>query len=144
KSRIIAVEYDVLDIEGTLVAEMGQFLTVHDSDDRVERLEDLVNDNQGKIKQDIWEVNNLVERKAEELTNELIQRIGDVNADIESLLQRANGVDGTLTTIHTEIDDINGRLSSTITQVTNMDGVVSEHTTTLQQHYDAIMARAEK
>lgn len=30
QSRVISIEYDILDIEGTAVVEMGQFLSVHD------------------------------------------------------------------------------------------------------------------
>lgn len=38
QARIIAVEYDLLDIEGTLVVEMGQFLNLHD--DTLDRVVD--------------------------------------------------------------------------------------------------------
>ncbi|PPA71901.1 phage tail spike protein [Jeotgalibacillus proteolyticus] len=52
QSRVIGLEYDVLDIEGTAVAEMGQFLSVHDYDDRLERVIGTINDNRGKWEQD--------------------------------------------------------------------------------------------
>lgn len=47
QSRVIAMEYDLVDIEGTATVEMGQFLSV-DSDDRLERVIETINDNRGK------------------------------------------------------------------------------------------------
>ncbi|MDO6451712.1 phage tail spike protein [Oceanobacillus profundus] len=40
QARIIAMEYDLLDIEGTMIVEMGQFLNLED--DRLDRLEEKV------------------------------------------------------------------------------------------------------
>ncbi|GEM_PF-3776681 len=78
------------------------------------------------------------------LLNQLYTEIGDVNSSISDLRTRAEGVDGTLITMHQDINRIDGSLTSTINQITNIDGVISEHTTTLQQYYDAIQAKAEK
>ncbi|SNZ14547.1 hypothetical protein SAMN05421503_2469 [Terribacillus aidingensis] len=47
QARIIAMEYDLTDIEGTATVEMGQFLSV-DSDNRLERVIDTINNNRGK------------------------------------------------------------------------------------------------
>lgn len=47
QSRIISMEYDLVDIEGTAKVEMGQFLSV-DNDDRLERVIETINDNRGK------------------------------------------------------------------------------------------------
>src|SRR5690606_9979839 len=47
QARIIAIEYDLMDIQGTAVVEMGQFLSAHD-DDRIDRVIDTINDNHGK------------------------------------------------------------------------------------------------
>ncbi|UOE96080.1 phage tail protein [Alkalihalobacillus sp. LMS39] len=47
QSRIIAMEYDVLNIEGTAIVEMGQFLSVH-SDDKLDRVINEINDNRGR------------------------------------------------------------------------------------------------
>lgn len=44
--RIIAIEYDLLDIEGTTVVEMGQFLDL--DDDRIDRIEEEIDRNRGK------------------------------------------------------------------------------------------------
>ncbi|WP_064468296.1 phage tail protein [Lederbergia galactosidilytica] len=46
QTRVIAIEYDLLDIEGTAVVEMGQFLDL--DDDRLDRLENYIEENQGK------------------------------------------------------------------------------------------------
>ncbi len=43
---MIKIEYDLLDIEGTTVVEMGQFLDLND--DRLDKLEDFIEQNQGK------------------------------------------------------------------------------------------------
>ncbi|WP_430494095.1 phage tail spike protein [Rossellomorea marisflavi] len=48
QARIIALEYDVTDIEGTAVAEMGQFLSVLDYDDRLDRVIGTIENNRGK------------------------------------------------------------------------------------------------
>ncbi|MEW4224032.1 phage tail spike protein [Rossellomorea marisflavi] len=48
QARVIALEYDVMDIEGTAVAEMGQFLSVLDYDDRLDRVIGTIEDNRGK------------------------------------------------------------------------------------------------
>lgn len=40
QARVIAMEYDLLDIEGTMVVEMGQFLNL--DDDRLDELEDKI------------------------------------------------------------------------------------------------------
>lgn len=42
QARIIALEYDLLDIENTMVVEMGQFLNIHD--DRISDLENQIDD----------------------------------------------------------------------------------------------------
>ena len=47
QSRVIALEYDLLDIEGTAVVELGQFLSVHEPDDRIEKVIAKVNDRSG-------------------------------------------------------------------------------------------------
>ena len=39
QARVIAIEYDLLDIEGTAVVEIGQFLSVNQPDDRLDRIE---------------------------------------------------------------------------------------------------------
>ncbi|MED4080095.1 phage tail spike protein [Halalkalibacterium halodurans] len=46
QARIVAVEYDLLDIEGTMVVEMGQLLNL--DDDRLDRVIETINRNQGK------------------------------------------------------------------------------------------------
>jgi uncharacterized protein YjbI with pentapeptide repeats len=46
QSRIIAMEYDLVDIEGTATVEMGQFLSVH-NDSRLERVIETINNNRG-------------------------------------------------------------------------------------------------
>ncbi|WP_313429866.1 phage tail spike protein [Siminovitchia terrae] len=43
QTRVIAIEYDLLDIEGTTVVEMGQFLSAHD-DDLYREIEGIKND----------------------------------------------------------------------------------------------------
>lgn len=48
QARIIGLEYDIMDIERTAIAEMGQFLSVHDYDDRLDRVIENIRDNQGK------------------------------------------------------------------------------------------------
>ncbi|GAE31927.1 phage tail protein [Alkalihalobacillus hemicellulosilyticus] len=48
QTRIIAVEYDLTDIEGTAMVEMGQFLSVHEEDDRIDRIEADIDRNRGK------------------------------------------------------------------------------------------------
>ncbi|USK91491.1 phage tail spike protein [Rossellomorea marisflavi] len=48
QARVIALEYDVMDIEGTAVAEMGQFLSVLDYDDRLDRVIGTIEDNRGR------------------------------------------------------------------------------------------------
>ncbi|KYG34905.1 phage tail spike protein [Alkalihalobacillus trypoxylicola] len=40
QARVIAIEYDLLDIEGTAIVEIGQFLSVEQPDDRIGRLEE--------------------------------------------------------------------------------------------------------
>ncbi|MGD6778843.1 phage tail spike protein [Sutcliffiella horikoshii] len=47
QSRIIAMEYDLLDIEGTSMVEMGQFLSINEYDDRIEKVITKVNDRAG-------------------------------------------------------------------------------------------------
>lgn len=47
QSRIIVMEYDVLDIENTSVVEMGQFISAYD-DDPVRDLAQLIDSNRGK------------------------------------------------------------------------------------------------
>ena len=47
QSRVIALEYDLLDIEGTALVELGQFLSVHDPDDRIEKVIAKVNERSG-------------------------------------------------------------------------------------------------
>ncbi|MFP7287984.1 phage tail spike protein [Shouchella clausii] len=48
QARVIAIEYDLLDIEGTAVVEMGQFLSVYEYDDRLDKVVREVNDNKRK------------------------------------------------------------------------------------------------
>ncbi|MCK0473775.1 gp58-like family protein [Halalkalibacter sp. APA_J-10(15)] len=48
QTRIIAVEYDLTDIEGTAMVEMGQFLSVHEEDDRIDRIEADIDRNRGR------------------------------------------------------------------------------------------------
>ena len=52
QARIIALEYDIMDIEGTAIAEMGQFLSVHEYDDRLDRAIETIRDIQGDLKTD--------------------------------------------------------------------------------------------
>ncbi|WP_160112328.1 phage tail spike protein [Salicibibacter kimchii] len=47
EARVISIEYDLLDIEGTATVEMGQFLTALD-DDRLDRVIEDINDNRGR------------------------------------------------------------------------------------------------
>jgi hypothetical protein len=47
QSRIIVMEYDVTDIEGTAVVEMGQFLSAY-NDDRLDRVIGEIRDSRGK------------------------------------------------------------------------------------------------
>lgn len=46
QARVVAVEYDLLDVEGTMVVEMGQLLNL--DDDRLDRVIETINRNQGK------------------------------------------------------------------------------------------------
>jgi len=48
QTRVIAIEYDLLDIEGTAVVEMGQFLSFDSSGDRIDELEEVIRNNRGK------------------------------------------------------------------------------------------------
>ncbi|WP_179289566.1 phage tail spike protein [Shouchella clausii] len=48
QARVIAIEYDLLDIEGTATVEMGQFLSVYEYDDRLDKVVREVNDNKRK------------------------------------------------------------------------------------------------
>ncbi len=52
QARIIGLEYDIMDIERTAIAEMGQFLSVHDYDDRLDRAIETIRDIQGDLKTD--------------------------------------------------------------------------------------------
>ncbi|MFS8189476.1 phage tail protein [Rossellomorea marisflavi] len=52
QARIIGLEYDIMDIESTAIAEMGQFLSVHDYDDRLDRAIETIRDIQGDLKTD--------------------------------------------------------------------------------------------
>jgi hypothetical protein len=47
QARIIAMEYDLVDIEGTATVEMGQFLSVN-TDNRLERVIETIDGNRGK------------------------------------------------------------------------------------------------
>ncbi|QXE02776.1 phage tail protein [Terribacillus sp. DMT04] len=47
QARIIAMEYDLVDIEGTATVEMGQFLSVN-SDNRLQRVIETIDGNRGK------------------------------------------------------------------------------------------------
>ncbi|WZY01589.1 phage tail spike protein [Bacillus sp. FSL W7-1360] len=44
QARVITVEYDLLDIEGSAVVEMGQFLTLPDANTRIDKVEAELND----------------------------------------------------------------------------------------------------
>ena len=46
QTRVIAIEYDLVDIEGTTIVEMGQHLNLED--DRIEKIEEFIERNQGK------------------------------------------------------------------------------------------------
>ncbi|MCM2675544.1 phage tail spike protein [Alkalicoccobacillus plakortidis] len=48
QARVIAMEYDLLDIEESAVVEMGQALSVHGYDDRLDKVVRQINDNRGK------------------------------------------------------------------------------------------------
>ncbi|MGN7284344.1 phage tail spike protein [Shouchella rhizosphaerae] len=48
QARVIAIEYDLLDIDGTATVEMGQFLSVYEYDDRLDKVVREVNDNKRK------------------------------------------------------------------------------------------------
>ncbi|BAB04681.1 phage tail spike protein [Halalkalibacterium halodurans] len=48
QSRIIAIEYDLVDIDGTGMVEMGQFLSLNGMDERLERIIEEIEKNQGK------------------------------------------------------------------------------------------------
>ncbi|MDQ0206663.1 phage tail spike protein [Alkalicoccobacillus murimartini] len=48
QARVIAMEYDLLDIEESAVVEMGQVLSVHGYDDRLDKVVRQINDNRGK------------------------------------------------------------------------------------------------
>lgn len=47
QARVIAIQYDLVDIEGTAAVEMGQFLSVYQYDDRVDKIEEIINNNRG-------------------------------------------------------------------------------------------------
>ncbi|MFK3938948.1 phage tail spike protein [Alkalihalobacillus sp. NPDC078783] len=47
QSRVIAISYDLVDIEGTAEIEMGQFLSVHEYDDRLDKVTQKVGNNSG-------------------------------------------------------------------------------------------------
>lgn len=47
QSRVIAISYDLVDIERTAEVEMGQFLSVHDYDDRLDKVAQKVGNNSG-------------------------------------------------------------------------------------------------
>ncbi|WP_433956999.1 phage tail spike protein [Cytobacillus horneckiae] len=49
QSRIIAFEYDLLDFNNTAVVEIGQFLSINQYDDRIDRLKEENDRNRGKI-----------------------------------------------------------------------------------------------
>ncbi|TES48088.1 phage tail spike protein [Shouchella lehensis] len=51
QARVIAIEYDLLDIDTTAVVEIGQFLSAHDYDDRLDNVVREINDNRGKWEQ---------------------------------------------------------------------------------------------
>ncbi|GAF63639.1 hypothetical protein BTS2_0530 [Bacillus sp. TS-2] len=48
QARVIAIEYDLLDIEGTAIVEIGQFLSVED--DRLDKIEEQLNNQIGKVR----------------------------------------------------------------------------------------------
>ncbi|MED4082176.1 phage tail spike protein [Halalkalibacterium halodurans] len=48
QSRIIAIEYDLVDIDGTGMVEMGQFLSLNGMDERLERVIEEIEKNRGK------------------------------------------------------------------------------------------------
>lgn len=52
QTRVIAIEYDVLDIENTAVVEMGQFLSAHNPDDRIDRVVADIDRNRGRWNSD--------------------------------------------------------------------------------------------
>ncbi|GIN59248.1 hypothetical protein J8TS2_35670 [Lederbergia ruris] len=47
QTRIISIEYDILDIDGSVTVEMGQFLSAYE-DDRLDQVIDTIDRNQGK------------------------------------------------------------------------------------------------
>lgn len=49
QTRVIVMEYDVFNIEETATVEMGQFLSVYDEDNRLDKVIDYINENRGNI-----------------------------------------------------------------------------------------------
>ncbi|MDU0070027.1 MULTISPECIES: prophage endopeptidase tail family protein [Bacillus] len=48
KQRIISMEYDITDPDNTCVVEIGQFLSVLQKDDRIQKIQDTIDRNRGK------------------------------------------------------------------------------------------------
>ncbi|WAA10845.1 phage tail protein [Fervidibacillus albus] len=47
QARVIAIQYDLVDIENTAVVEMGQFLSVYQYDNRIDKIEETINNHRG-------------------------------------------------------------------------------------------------
>ncbi|TFJ92131.1 phage tail spike protein [Lentibacillus salicampi] len=74
EARVIALEYDLLDIEGTAQAELGQFLTILD-DDRLDRVIEEINDNRPN-----WDVPQIDESNYPDIKPETPQNVKAVGA----------------------------------------------------------------
>lgn len=68
EARVIALEYDLLDIEGTAQAELGQFLTML-NDDRIDRVIDEIEDNRPDWDNPIIDEGNYPDIKPDAPTN---------------------------------------------------------------------------
>ncbi|GAF23261.1 phage minor structural protein [Bacillus sp. JCM 19047] len=51
QARVIAIEYDLMDVNRSATVEMGQFLSAHSYDDRLDQVIREINDNRGKWNQ---------------------------------------------------------------------------------------------
>ncbi|MFS0786067.1 tail fiber domain-containing protein [Shouchella sp. 1P09AA] len=51
QARVIAIEYDLMDVNRSATVEMGQFLSAHSYDDRLDQVIREINDNRGKWSQ---------------------------------------------------------------------------------------------
>ncbi|MEN2468012.1 phage tail spike protein [Ornithinibacillus sp. JPR2-1] len=78
------------------------------------------------------------------ITDDLNNRIGDVNTEINNLLERTQDIEGTVTTIVRDVNEIDGKLSTTITELGNLDDTVYEQSLVITALADGLSAKAER